>query len=344
MAKNTTFQGNVYRPPDQLNDWLGQRRDKPIDPDLRIVDPHHHLWDNPERGPYDTADLLADIAGNNVVATVFVECHTHYDSGRSPDFAPLGETHYVRDAVRGLSQPASGNLCKGMVGFADLMLGERVTDVLEAHLNESDETFRGVRYSLAWDPVVGPHAYRNPPPGLLSNPAFRAGFGTLGPLGLSFDAWVYYPQLPELFDLASAFPLTTIIVNHFGGPLGVGYHANQPAEFFRRWRGYVRELARLPNIVMKLGGLGMPACGFQFHRATAPASAERLACAWYPYIESCIEAFGTRRCMFESNFPVDRQTLNYTTLWNTFKLATKSYSSDERQDLFSVTASYTYKI
>jgi predicted TIM-barrel fold metal-dependent hydrolase len=235
--------------------------------------------------------------------------------------------------------------CAGIVGFAELRLGDRVQSVLEAHLRAAGKRFKGVRYTAGWDadPSVG-NSYTYPPKGLLLDPTFRAGFARLAPLGLSFDTIVYHPQLGEVADLADTFPDTTIVLNHVGGPLGNGPYRGREKETFSHWKAGIGTLARYDNVTVKLGGLGMRRCPFDFHRRDEPAPSDELAAAWKPYLETCIQAFGPQRCMFQSNFPVDGATASYGVLWNAFKRHAAGYSAGEKAALFSGTARRVYRM
>jgi predicted TIM-barrel fold metal-dependent hydrolase len=236
-------------------------------------------------------------------------------------------------------------ICEAIIGWADLMLGARVREVLEAEIEAGSGRFRGVRYGTSYDDsVVGQHVSRRIPPHRLLDPTFREGFAQLGPLGLSFDSWHFHPQLPDLVDLARAFPGPTIIVDHVGGVLGVGPYAGRSAEILPVWRKSIAELAQCPNVSVKLGGLGMTSFGFGFHERDAPPSSQELADTWRPYVETCIEAFGPSRCMFESNFPPDKQSCGYTELWNAFKRITSGASAAEKTALYSGTAAQVYRM
>jgi predicted TIM-barrel fold metal-dependent hydrolase len=291
---------------------------------------------------------MADInSGHNIVATVYMEARTMYRADGPPELRCLGETEFV---VGMAAMSASGNygacrVCASMVGFADLQLGERVRDVLQAQIEAGRGRFRGVRQIAAWhaDPAAHGSA-SNAEPGMLPGAQFRAGFAQLAPLGLSFDAWMYHTQLDELLDLARAFPDTKIVLNHVGGAIGIGPYASKRDEVFTTWRNSIQELARLPNLYVKLGGLGMRMFGFGLHEGPTPASSEQTAAAWGPYIETCIEAFGVERSLFESNFPVDKGTCSYPVLWNAFKRITRAYSKPERAALFSETAGRVYGV
>ena len=340
-----------------------------LEPDLPIVDPHHHLWDRrnyappastpaaPEH-PFITAiadarrylldELLADTgSGHNVRATVFVECGAMYRADGPFDSRPVGETEFVNGVA---AMSASGmygetRACAGIVGKADLLLGESVADVLEAHVRAGGGRFRGIRNSASFDAdkdVLGP--LNRVEAGLYLSVPFREGFRRLAPLDLSFDAWLLEPQLPDLIDLARAFEDTTIVLDHVGTPLGRGSYTGKLEERFGVWRDNIRELAKSENVVVKLGGLAMAFCNFPSFLAEPRAPSEQLAAEWGPYIETCIEAFGPQRCMFESNFPVDMGSCSYATLWNAFKRVAKDYAADEKTALFSGTATKVYRL
>ena len=342
-------------------------RETILDPSLPIIDPHHHLWDMrgrfgaeapPPRHGFEALlrrtphylldELLTDLgAGHNVRATVFIECGAMYRAGAPTALAPVGETEFVNGVA---AMSASGlygeaRACAGIVGHADLTLGDGVAPVLEAHLAAGGGRFRGIRHSVAHDAdpsVLGPLA--RTPAGLLGQAAFREGFARLAAYGLSFDAWLLEPQLPELIELADAFPQTAIILDHLGTPLGIGGYAGQREGRFAGWRDHLRALAERPNVVCKIGGLAMPFAGFDSFMADPPADSEALAAQWRPYVETAIEAFGVDRCMFESNFPVDAGTCDYATLWNAFKRLAAGASADEKAALFHDTARRVYQL
>jgi len=326
--------------------WLEQVREPIIDPARPICDPHHHLWDHPG-SRYLLDELLADIgSGHNVVATVFVECASMYRNAGPDRLRPVGETEFVNGiaAMSASGGYGSARVCAGIVGFADLRLGAEVGAVLDRHLQAS-ERFRGIRHAAGWDADERVrNSHTEPPPGLLLDTTFRAGFAELARRGLSFDAWLYHPQIPELTDLARAFPDTIIVFDHFGGPLGIGPYEGRREEIFVQWQRDVAELARCPNVFAKLGGLVMPVNGFGFHRRERPASSDEIVAATGRYYRHAIECFGPERCMFESNFPVDRQSVSYHVLWNAFKKLVADASEQEQQALFHDTATRAYRI
>ncbi len=331
-------------------DWLERTREDALDPDLPIVDPHHHLWERPGNR-YLVDDLANDIAagrgGHNVVATVFVECRAMWRARGPEALRPVGETEFVagQGAMADSGTYGPTHACAGIVGHIDLMAGEDVARVAQAHLAVAGGRMRGVRHASAFDasPDVRTSSSR-PPPGMLGDPTFRKGFAQLAQHGLSFDAWLYHPQIGELAALARAFPETTIVLDHVGGPLGVGPYAGRRDEIFADWRRSILDLAHCENVFVKLGGLGMAVNGFGFERAEAPPSSTTLAAAWRPYFETCITAFGAARCMFESNFPVDKGSASYTVLWNAFKRIAAQASATERVDLFHNVAARVYRL
>ena len=316
----------------------------PLEPDLPICDPHHHLRERPN-DRYFLEELLQDTGtGHRIVTTVCVENRAEYRKTGPEAMKPVGETEFFDHVGAEASADPRNSIAvaAGIVGHADLRLGEAVAQVLEAHLEVSPRRFRGIRHSTTWDQSesVRSDASR----GLLADSAFRKGFACLERYHLSFDAWLYHPQLSELVDLARDFPNVTIILDHIGGPLGVGPYKNKREEVFRAWSRGIETLSACPNVAVKLGGFGSTRSGYDWHeRRVQPASAE-LAYVMAPYFDFCIEKFGVHRCMFESNFPVDKASYSYVSIWNAFKRLSQSYSADERHALFHGTATRLYKI
>jgi predicted TIM-barrel fold metal-dependent hydrolase len=326
-------------------DWLALRKEVAIEPDLAIIDPHHHLWKR-DGAEYSVPEFLADIADNNVRATVFIECHEHYRADGDEDFRPIGETEFVV-ATAGLQRGPHGSIeiCAGIVGYVDLLIGDRARAVLEAHIEAGKGRFCGIRNISAWHPdQTARGSLANPPSDLLSQPEFREGFAHFAPLGLTFDAYMYHTQLADLSDLARAFPSTPIVVDHSGGALGIGPFRGKRKEVFADWRAGMRELAKSENVHVKIGGLGLRAFGLDVHEERLPPTSETLAMLWRDTIDTCVELFGSKRCMFESNFPVDKGSCSYTAMWNAYKRVTSGYSETERADLFQNTAARFYKL
>jgi len=329
-------------------DWLDRRREEIIEPDLPIVDPHHHLVDRPETGRYLLPQLLADIGtGHNITATVYLEWLSMYRADGPAELRPVGEIEFANGvaAMSASGGYGSAAICAGIVGHVNLLLGDGARAILEAEMIAGNGRFRGIRHSAAWDAdadVAGMYATR--PKGLLLDPTFRKGFACLAPLGLSFDAWLFHPQIGELIDLARAFPDTKIVLDHCGGLLGIGSYANRREEIFANWKASIQEIAKCPNVVVKLGGLAMRLLGYDFHEHPKPPSSEEAAAAWRPYIETCIEAFGPARAMFESNFPPDKGQCSYQVIFNAFKRIAAPYSEAEKTALFSKTATDFYRL
>jgi predicted TIM-barrel fold metal-dependent hydrolase len=332
---------------DPRPDWLALREEEVLEPARPIVDPHHHLW-NRDGQRYLIEEIASDLAsGHNVIATVYVEARSMYRAHGDEAFRPVGEVEFANGVA---AMSASGGygptaVCAGIVGHVNFMLGDGAKAVLEAEIAAGQGRFRGIRHSSAWDGdanVAGMYATR--PRGLLLDSTFRKGFACLASLGLSFDAWLFHPQIGELTDLARTFPDTRIVLDHCGGPAGLGVYANRREEIFITWKASIEEIAKCPNVVVKLGGLAMRLLGFDFHERPVPPSSEQLAAAWRPYIETCIEAFGPQRCMFESNFPPDKGSCSYQVIFNAFKRIAMAYSEAEKTVLFSKTAIDVYRL
>ena len=340
------------------DDWLALTTEDTLEPDLPICDPHHHLWDTGyEPGVafraeqvanrYLLDEILADTSsGHNVVSTVFIECASMYKAEGPDALRPVGETEFVNGiaAMSASGQYGKTRIAAGIVGFADLNLGAAVGEVLDAHISAGCDRFRGIRHAGGYDenPSVR-NSHTNPFPGMFADATYREGFAELAPRRMSFEGWCYHKQIPELTDLARAFPDTTIILNHFGGPLGIGPYEGTRKEYFTQWRADIEALAECENIVAKLGGINMKVNGFGWHKNDKPPTSEELAAATRDYYDHCIETFGANRCLFESNFPVDKVTCSYNVLWNTFKRIASGCSADEKAALFHDTAARVYR-
>ena len=317
-----------------------------LDPDRAIVDPHHHLWPPRPDAPYLLDDLDADTgSGHRVVATVFIECMASFRTEGPEHLKCVGETEFVA-AIAAQSRRRPGLPVAAIVGAADLRRGAGVDEVLAAHFDAGQGLFRGIRHAAAWDPSPDiRRSHHNPPPQLYLDAAFREGFARLAPAGLSFDAWLFHPQIPDLTDLARAFPDTNIVLDHFGGPLGIGPYADARAEVFRTWRRDIVPLAACPNVFIKLGGMAMPINGYGWHKPPgALPSSEAFVEAQGDYYRAAIDLFGPQRAMFESNFPVDRVSLSYRTLWNAFKRIAAPFGEAEKDALFRATAAHFYRL
>ncbi len=324
-------------------DWLKLVQEDTIALDLPICDPHHHLWYQAENS-YGLEEFLKDISGGHrIVQTVFVESRMMFRNEGSDEMKPVGETEYVQKLVAP-RQNGKTAVAAGIVGFADLTLGPAVAPVLEAQITAGKGRFRGIRYTTALDPRNEMRSRFQAQSGLMADSKFREGFARLQKYGLNFDAWLFHPQMMELVALARAFPDTTIILDHVGGPLGLGSYASRREEVFHDWKTGIDALSTCPNVYIKLGGLGMEISGFNWYELPAPPGSAELAKAYAPYFLHCIEKFGTGRCMFESNFPVDKRSYPYNIIWNAFKRITKDFSYSERRNLFYDTAVTVYHL
>ncbi|WP_416401339.1 amidohydrolase family protein [Alicycliphilus denitrificans] len=325
--------------------WLAPYREAPLEPDLPIIDPHHHLSDS-LWGGYLQDDLLADLgSGHRIESTVFIQVGFGYRSDGPEHLRPVGETErVVAIAGRANAAQADTQVCAGIVGFADFSLGARVEETLHAHLDAAAGRFRGIRCHAAAHAQFQYGVMHAPPLHVYMDSKFREGYATLSRFGLTFDSWAYHTQIDELCDLARAFPGIPVVIDHIGVPLGVGPYAGQRDAVFAEWKRLLQKIAALPNVCIKLGGLGMSVFGFGFHLADRPPASAELARAWGPYILTCIEIFGPSRCMFESNFPVDKGTCSYQVLWNTFKRITAGMSADEKRLLYRDTAARFYRL
>jgi L-fuconolactonase len=320
--------------------WLALRDEPVLEPDLSIIDAHHHLWDK-TGARFLLDEFAADLAGgHNVLATVFIEATAKPEDGDAPPLTPLDEVRMARGVAEESLKRGRAHVCAAIVAHADLREGAGVEPTLEALAAASGRRFRGVRQSGARHELVRNFA----PVGLLADARFREGFGRLQALGYTYDAWLYHPQLGELIELMRVFPEARVALDHMGGRIGVGDFATRREELFATWRADLAALAMFPNLCVKIGGQGMPMAGFGWHERARPPSSAELASAWQPYVETCIEFFGPRRCMFESNFPVDKVSCSYTALWNAFKLCANGRSAEEKAWLFERTARRFYSI
>jgi predicted TIM-barrel fold metal-dependent hydrolase len=328
-------------------DWLDRRKESIIEPEVPIIDPHHHLYERPTVR-YLFPEILLDInSGHNIVATVFVQAHSMYRANGPVELRPVGEVEFVNGiaAMSASGTYGKARVCHGIVGQADLTMGSRVEPVLAALLRAGGDRFRGIRHITSWDPD---ESIRNPdypsPPGLLADRSFREGFAVLGRLGLSFDAMLYHPQIDELANLAGAFSDVRIVLNHIGGPLGIGAYRSKRNEVFSSWSTSIKALAAHQNVYIKIGGFGQRYYGLNFNEQTDQPSSETLARAFRPYFDTCIAAFGPSRSMFESNFPVDKVSYSYPVFWNACKLIARGASKTEKADLFAETAARFYRL
>ena len=334
------------------NDWLALTQEPTLEPEIPICDPHHHFWDFLTGFvPYQRYllhELIADInSGHNVRSTVFVEARAMYRPDGPEEMRPVGEVEFVQGlaaaSASGLYGPS--RVAAGIVGHANLNLGDRVQPVLEALQAASPNRFRGIRHSVSWDPhpeVENTTAHKME--GQLASDNFRAGARVLAGMGLSLEGWLYSPQLPELADFAKAVPDLSIILNHIGGLLRIGPYTSRAEDALATWRSGIAAVADCPNVTMKLGGIGEPRSGFDWHDRNKPIGSEELSESIAPIINYCIEQFGPDRCMFESNFPADKISYSYNVMYNAFKRLSKSYSDSERAAMFHDTAARVYRI
>ncbi|MDG2113086.1 MAG: amidohydrolase family protein [Actinomycetota bacterium] len=326
--------------------WLAATVEEPLDATEEIVDPHHHLWDFPT-GTYLVPELHEDTgAGHNVVQTVFVECGAGYYDDGPEHLRPVGEIGFVLEQALA-SEAAGGAVISGIVGFADLTLGDAVEEVLAAQDAAGGGRYRGIRHATAWDasPAIR-ESHTKPPAGLMGHDDFRAGYRKLGQMGFSFDAWLYHPQVSELTDLAASIPETPVVLDHLGGPLGIGPYADSLDEVRAVVRPALEALAAHEHVVVKVGGIGMSVYGAGFNKLDVAPGSEQVAARWSEDIRHCIDTFGPDRCMFESNFPVDKAGCSYTVLFNAFqRIADEGgYTAEERASLFAGTARRFYRV
>ena len=333
-----------------LNKWLNQTTEEIIEPELPICDPHHHFWDKRTGRAfpkYQLDELMADItSGHNVRSTVFIEARSMYAANLSPDDRPIGEVDYVQGIAAASASGIYGDsrAAASIIGHANLNLGEKVRPLLERLALASDR-FKGIRHSVTWDPhpEVENTALHKRESQLVSKD-FQAGAKVLSDMGMSFEAWLYFHQLPELLEFAKAVPDLKIILNHIGGLVMDGPYSDKKDEVISIWREGIASVAECPNVVVKLGGIGMPRTGFDWHERKVPIDSKELADSIAPFFDYCIEHFGTDRSMFESNFPVDKVSFSYPVLYNAFKRYSKEFSGSERAAMFHDNAVDVYKI
>ena len=328
-------------------EWLDRRKEPILEPELPIIDPHHHLWQRPG-WRYLLDDLLLDTgSGHNIVATVYMEASSMYRDQGPEEMRPVGEVEFANGVAAMCNSGVFGKtrVAAGIVGHADMMLGSRVEPVLTALMRAGGDRFRGIRHGVSWEAEA---ATLRPNPstraGMLADSKFREGVAAVDRLGLSYDVSLYHTQLSDVADLASALPNTRIVLNHVGGVLGLGSYRNKREEVFARWSSSIKALAARPNVFVKLGGLGQSYTSLRFDEDAEPPTSEMVAARFRPYVETCIAAFGTSRCMFESNFPVDKISYSYHVFWNACKLMAKGASSAEKADLFAGAAARCYRL
>jgi len=323
--------------------WLLASREEAIEPDLEIIDAHHHFSEH--WGGYMPQDLLEDGADHNFLATVYIQCGWQRRSDGPEALKPVGETEAVVEITRPSNQGSTPTrVAAAIVGYADLRLGAQVDEVLEAHIAAGEGRFRGIRNSGAFHGSFRHGVLPRPMAGLYGDQAFREGYARLSKYGLSFDAWIYHPQIDEVVDLARAFPDTPLILDHIGGVLGVAEYEGHPELAQREWLPALKRLAQCPNVSVKIGGLGTAVFGFDFASRPSPPTSLELATAWRPLVDTTLELFGPGRCMFESNFPVDRSSASYAVVWNALKRLASGASAEDKRQLFRDNAARIYRI
>jgi len=338
---------NAHPLPDEA--WLALRQEEVLDPHIPVIDVHHHVWDRPNNRYLFDAFLKDVNCGHEVQATVHLECGAVYRADGPTELKPVGETEFIKGIAAmfdsGKYGPARG--CAGMVGFADLLLGDRVQGVLDAHIAAAGGRFRGIRNIAAWhadQDFVRTITFYRAPEGMLLNETFQSGFRHLGPRKLSFETYLFHTQLGDVLGLARKFPDTTIILDFFGGPLKVGPYLGQDERVFDEWRAGIRKLAACPNVYMKMGGLTIRTAGLHFVDRDVPPSSEELAKPWQAYVDASIEAFGVDRCMFGTNFPVEKPNCSARVCWNSLKRLAAACTDSEKSALFTGTARKVYRL
>lgn len=340
--KQVSFHGTHHRDTLELAAWTALRKEDALDPDLPIVDPHHHLWDD-ERGRYLLDEFVVEPSGHNVVATIYAQYKAMYRADGPSEMKPVGEVEFANGLAAASASGRFGpvRVAEGIIAHADLARGDAAQPVLEALIAAGNGRLCGIRHGVTWDDGAAAYGRAFAPRHMMCDQQFQRGFAHVARLGLTFDAWLFYSQLDDLAELLLRYPDANVVLDHVGGILGIAPHLDRQ-EVFGIWRKQIERLAQFPNLRVKIGGLGMLYCGWDFHLRDIPPSSQELVVAWRPYVETCIEFFGVNRCMFESNFPMDKQSCSYGSLWNTFKQITQNYSRQEKAALFHDNAIVTY--
>lgn len=343
LRKGITMQNIIH----EDHSWLLAVQEDILEPERPIIDPHHHLWHRRRGQDYLLEQLWEDTSsGHNIVKTVFIECHAGYRKEGAEHLRPVGETEFVAEQARASRAGGKGKPeIAAIVAFADLRDAKHLDEVLEAHQEASEGLFRGIRQAGAFE-AEEDYLFIKPrqPAGLYLNPDFQRGVRHLGKLGFTYDTWHYHHQNRDFIKLAQAAPDTQIVLDHFGTPLGVGPYATQREEIYREWKKDIAEIARCENVVAKLGGLAMPDNGFGWNLRDTPPSSDEFLEAQRRYYLHTLDCFGPDRCMFESNFPVDKWSLSYAVVWNAFKKLVADFSESEKTLLFSGTAARIYRL
>jgi len=329
---------------EDLNAWLAQVSEPIIDADRPIIDPHHHLWRHPKK-PYLLEQLWSDTgSGHNIQATMFMECGAEYRKDGPEHLRSVGETEFVKAITDEAATEPEKSQIAVIIAAADLR-DEKLDETLDAHKGAAGGRFRGIRHRAPYDPLIeDPHSKRQSIPDLYTQPAFLEGLMHLGKRGLTFDFWVYHVQIPDVTAAARAAPDTTIILDHFGGPLGIGPYEGRHDDYFDEWKMHIADLAKCPNVHAKIGGMAMAINGFGWDKQSRPATSDEFVEAQREWYTHAIDCFGPERCMFESNFPMDRQSISYPVLWNAFKKIAAPYSEAEKDAMFQGTAKWVYAL
>ena len=337
----------------EIENWINGVKEEIIDPDMEIIDPHHHLWHGPEDPPgikesyrYLLEDLWSDTSsGPNIKKTVFIDCGQEYYEEGPDRFKPVGETEFVVEiAKQGRQSPDKAQIA-GIIGHANMMLGSSVKEVLEMHQEKGEGLFRGIRHAGGWDEDERVrNAHSHPTPHIYLEDNFQQGLEELSSLGMVFDTWHYHNQIKDLTKLAKNLPNLTIVHDHFGGPLGIGPYEGKRDEIYEQWKEDTYELSQCVNVFAKLGGLAMPINGWDWHRKDLPATSDEIVAEQARYYMHTLDCFGADRSMFESNFPVDKQSVSYHVIWNAYKKMTIHLGDNEKRKLFYETANKVYKL
>lgn len=329
-------------------EWLALHHEEPLQPELPIIDAHHHLWDR-QTGRYLTHEFSEDIqnSGHRVLSSVYVQCRSMLRSQGPESLKPLGEIEFASGVAAMFASGHYGNTlgCEAIVGGLSLLAGDAMQPALEIMKELSGGRLSGMRNPLSWhsDPRVTSSPV-TPPAGLADSSAFRQGAACLARNELSLDVWVYHTQLEDIIRLSRAIPALRIVIDHCGGPVGVGPYAGMEKEVFHHWYRSMKRLAELPNVSIKISGFGMEVRGYKYAQDDCPPDSITLANAWQPWFETILSLFGPTRCMFASNFPVDKGMYSYGVFWNACKRLAHQASNDEQAHLFWRTAATCYRI
>ena len=334
----------MSNPLDRHLEWLNQHSEEIIDAERPIIDPHHHLW--PGENKYLLEDLWADTSsGHNIKHTVFIECTQEFLTSGPDHLKPIGETIFVKKIADEAKKVPSKSQISGIVSHVDMTLGEGINEVLDLHFLHGESLFKGIRRAGGWDPHENMrNSHHSPPKDMYLSDIFNKSLKILGEKGLVFEAWQYHHQINQVSILAREHPNLKIVLNHFSGPIGIGPYKDLRNEIFEQWKKDIDELVKNKNVYAKLGGLAMPINGYNFHKQSMPPSSDQIVEAQKNYYDYSIKSFGPERCMFESNFPVDKQSVSYHVIWNAFKKISKDYTEEDKEYLFLKSAENFYSL